>query len=183
MKLIKRAKSLPKPPVCILMTAYGSEDVAVDAMKQGADDYISKGRLQIDELEMRIGRALRQRNLESENVSLHQQLDKKFGLENIVGDSTPMQRVFDVVRQWAPTRVTVLVTGESGTGKELIARGIHQLSPRARHPLVAVHLAGLPANLVESELFGHEKGAFTGAHERRIGRIEQAQGGTLFLDE
>jgi DNA-binding NtrC family response regulator len=183
LKLITRAKSLPKPPVCILMTAYGSEDVAVEAMKRGADDYISKGRMQIDELELRIGRALRQQNLESENQSLKQQLDDKFGLEHVIGESPGMEKVFEVVRQVAPTRVTVLVTGESGTGKELIARAIHQLSPRARHALVAVHLAGLPASLVESELFGHEKGAFTGAHERRIGRIEQAQGGTLFLDE
>lgn len=183
LKLITRAKSLPKPPVCILMTAYGSEDVAVEAMKRGADDYISKGRLQIDELEMRIAKALRQQSLETENESLKQQLDHKFGLENVVGDSAAMQRVFEVVRQVAPTRVTVLVTGESGTGKELVARAIHQLSPRARYPLVAIHLAGLPPNLVESELFGHEKGAFTGAHERRIGRIEQAQGGSLFLDE
>jgi two-component system, NtrC family, response regulator AtoC len=183
LKLIAQAKSLSKPPVCILMTAYGSEDVAVEAMKRGADDYISKGRLQIDELEMRIARALRQRSLESENQSLKQQLDKKFGLEHVVGDSPGMQKVFEVVRQVAPTRVTVLITGESGTGKELIAHAIHQLSPRAERPLMAVHLAGLPANLVESELFGHERGAFTGAHERRLGRIEEAQGGTLFLDE
>ena len=183
LSLITRAKSLPRAPVCILMTAYGSEDVAVEAMKKGADDYISKGRLQIDELEIRIAKALRQRSLESENVSLRQQLDKKFGLENVIGESQAMQRVFDIVRQVAPTRVTVLITGESGTGKELIARAIHQLSPRAGQPLVAVHLAGLPGTLVESELFGHEKGAFTGAHERRTGRIEQAQGGTLFLDE
>jgi two-component system, NtrC family, response regulator AtoC len=183
LKLITRAKSLPKPPVCILMTAYGSEDVAVEAMKRGADDYISKGRLQIDELEMRIARALRHQTLESENVSLKQQLDRKFGLENIIGQSPAMERVFELLRQVAPTRVTVLVTGDSGTGKELIARAIHQLSPRAQHAMVSVHLAGLPPTLVESELFGHEKGAFTGAHERRLGRIEQAQGGTLFLDE
>jgi two-component system, NtrC family, response regulator AtoC len=183
LKLIARAKSLPKPPVCILMTAYGSEDVAVEAMRRGADDYVSKGRLQIDELEMRIARALRQHSLETENVVLKQQLDRKFGLENIIGQSAAMERVLNVVRQVAPTRVTVLISGESGTGKELIARAVHQLSPRARNPLVAVHLAGLPPSLVESELFGHEKGAFTGAHERRMGRIEQSQGGTLFLDE
>ncbi len=183
MKLIAQAKALPKPPVCILMTAYGSEDVAVEAMKQGADDYVSKGRLQIDELEMRIARALRQQNLEAENETLKQQLDRKFRLENIVGDSPGMHKVFDFVRRVAPTRVNVLVTGESGTGKELVARAIHQLSPRSRHPMMAVHLAGLPANLLESELFGHERGAFTGAHERRVGRIEQAEGGTLFLDE
>src|SRR5437773_3477842 len=183
MKLIARAKSLSKPPVCILMTAYGSEEVAVEAMKRGADDYIAKGRMQINELEMRIARALRRQLLEVENESLRQQLDKKYGLENIVGESSVMQEMLETVRQVAPSKATVLIAGESGTGKELIARAIHQLSPRARQPLVAVHCAGLPRELIESELFGHEKGAFTGAHERRIGRVEQAQGGTLFLDE
>jgi two-component system response regulator AtoC len=183
MKLIARAKSLPKPPICILMTAYGSEELAVEAMKHGADDYIAKGRLQIDELEMRIARALRQQNLEVENVSLRQQLDAKFGMENIVGKSPAMEEVFEVVQQVAPTRATVLLQGESGTGKELVARAIHQLSPRASQPMVTVHCAALSPTLLESELFGHEKGAFTGAYERRIGRFEQAQGGTLFLDE
>ncbi len=183
LKLIARAKSLPKPPICILMTAYGSEELAVQAMKQGADDYIAKGRLQIDELEMRIARALRRQKLEVENVSLRQQLDSKFGLENIVGQSPVMMEIFEVVKQVAPTRATVLLLGESGTGKELIAKAIHQLSPRAKQPMVSVNCAALSPTLLESELFGHEKGAFTGAHERRIGRIEQAQGGTLFLDE
>ncbi|MCU0772375.1 MAG: sigma-54 dependent transcriptional regulator [Verrucomicrobia bacterium] len=183
MRLIARAKSLPKPPVCILMTAYGSEELAVEAMKQGADDYIAKGRLQIDELEMRIARALKQQDLEAENVSLRQQLDDRFRLDNIVGESPAMAAVLDTVRQVAPTRATVLLLGESGTGKELIAKAIHQLSPRSRKPMVTVHCAALSPTLLESELFGHEKGAFTGAHERRIGRFEQAQGGTLFLDE
>ena len=183
MKLIARAKSLPKPPVCILMTAYGSEELAVDAMKRGADDYIAKGRLQIDELEMRIARAVRSQKLETENVSLRQQLDSKFGMENIVGESSVMQEVFETVKQVAPTRATVLILGESGTGKEMIAKAIHQLSPRVKQPLVSVHCAALSPTLLESELFGHERGAFTGAHERRIGRFEQAQGGTLFLDE
>ena len=183
MKLISRAKSLSKPPICILMTAYGSEELAVEAMKRGADDYIAKGRLQIDELEMRIARALKQQTLEVENVSLRKQLDNKFGIENIVGESPAMQEIFDIVKQVAPSRATVLLTGESGTGKELIAKAIHQLSPRAKMPLVTVHPAGLPSTLLESELFGHERGAFTGAHERRIGRFEQAQGGTVFLDE
>ncbi len=183
MKLIMRAKSLSQPPICILMTAYGSEEIAVEAMKRGADDYIAKGRLQIDELEMRIARALRQQNLEVENISLRQQLETKFGMENIVGESPPMKEVFDVVRQVAPTRTTVLLLGESGTGKELVARAIHQLSPRRQQPMVTVHCAALTATLLESELFGHERGAFTGAHERRVGRFEQAQGGTLFLDE
>ena len=183
MKLIQRAKSLPKPPVCILMTAYGSEEVAVQAMKQGADDYIAKGKMQLDELELRIAKGLRQQKLESENKELHERLDAKFGVENIIGDSAVMRELLDTVKQVAPTRTTVLVRGESGTGKELIAKAVHQLSPRARHPMVSVHCAALPATLLESELFGHEKGAFTGAHERRIGRVEQAQGGTLFLDE
>ncbi len=183
MKLIARAKSLTKPPVCMLMTAYGSEELAVEAMKRGADDYIAKGRLQIDELEMRIARALRQRTLEVENVALHQQLDTKYGLEHLVGESPAMQEVFDVVRQVAPSRASILLLGESGTGKEVVAKAIHQLSPRANQPMVTVHCAALTATLLESELFGHEKGAFTGAHERRIGRFEQAQGGTLFLDE
>ena len=183
MNLIARAKSLSRPPICILMTAYGSEEIAVEAMKRGADDYIAKGRLQIDELEMRIARALRQQNLEVENVTLRQQLETKFGMDNIVGESSAMKEVFEVVQQVAPARTTVLLLGESGTGKELIARAIHQLSPRNCQPMVTVHCAALSAALLESELFGHEKGAFTGAHERRIGRIEQAQGGTLFLDE
>ncbi len=183
MKLITRAKSLSKPPICILMTAYGSEELAVEAMKRGADDYIAKGRMQIDELEMRIARALRQQNLEAENVSLRQQLDVKFGLENLVGESPAMREVLEMVRQVAPSRATVLLQGESGTGKERVVKAIHQLSPRARQPMVTVHCAALAPTLLESELFGHEKGAFTGAYERRIGRFEQAQGGTLFLDE
>jgi two-component system response regulator AtoC len=183
MKLIARAKSLARPPICILMTAYGSEELAVDAMKRGADDYIAKGRLQIDELEMRIARSLRQQNLETENVSLRRQLDNKFGLEHIIGESPVMKEIFDIVQQVAPTRATVLLGGESGTGKEVFAKAIHQASPRAKQPFVPVHCAALSPTLLESELFGHERGAFTGAHERRVGRFEQAQGGTLFLDE
>jgi DNA-binding NtrC family response regulator len=183
MRLIKRAKSLPKPPVCILMTAYGSEELAVQAMKEGADDYIAKGRLQIDELEMRIARSLKQQDLEQENTALRQELDQRFGLHTIIGESPAMHEVLETVQQVAPSRATVLLLGESGTGKELIARAIHQLSPRAGRRMVTVHCAALSPTLLESELFGHEKGAFTGAHERRIGRFEQAQGGTLFLDE
>src|SRR3954469_19335046 len=183
LKSSARARPPPRPPICILMTAYGSEETAVEAIKRGADDYIPKAKLNIEELEFRIRRAMRQQKLETENVSLRQQLDTKYGLENIIGQSAPMIEIFDLVRQVAPAQTTVLITGESGTGKELIARAVHGLSPRARQPLVIVHCAALPATLLESELFGHEKGAFTGAHERRIGRVEQAQGGTLFLDE
>jgi DNA-binding NtrC family response regulator len=126
---------------------------------------------------------LRHQKLETENVSLHQQLDSKFRMETVIGQSSAMQTVLEDVKQVALSPATVLLQGESGTGKELIAKVIHQLSSRARQPLVTVHCAALTPTLLESELFGHEKGAFTGAHERRIGRFEQAQGGTLFLDE
>jgi two-component system response regulator AtoC len=183
MHLIARAKSLSKPPICILMTAYGSEELAVEAMKRGADDYIAKGRMHIDELEMRISRALRHQGLETENISLRQQLGEKFKAGNVIGESPAMHEVLETVRQVAPARSTILLQGESGTGKELMAKVIHQLSPRAQQPMVTVHCAALSPTLLESELFGHEKGAFTGAHERRVGRFEQAQGGTLFLDE
>jgi len=173
MKLITRAKSLAKPPVCILMTAYGSEDLAVQAIKKGADDYLPKGRMQIEELEMRIARALRGQSLEEENQALRRQLDVKFGLENIIGKSEVMKEVFEKVQTIAAARAaTVLILGESGTGKELIAKAIHQLSPRAKQAMVTVHCAALSFTLLEIELCGHEKGAFTGAHERRIGRFE-----------
>jgi two-component system, NtrC family, response regulator AtoC len=161
MKLIARAKSLSRPPICILMTAYGSEELAVEAMKRGADDYISKGRLQIDELEMRIAKALRSQKLESENVALKQQLDEKFGVENIIGESPAMIEVFDRVRQVAPTRASVLILGESGTGKELIAKAIHQLSPRAKQPMVTVHCAGEPAR--ERAVWSRERRVHGGA--------------------
>ena len=183
MALIARAKNMDRPPVCILMTAYGSEDIAVEAMKHGADDYISKGGMLVEDLEKKIARSLRIQNLEAENTELKRRLDKKFQLESIIGESPAMQGVLEIVRQVAPSTATVLITGESGTGKELIAKAIHQLSLRAENALVTVHCAGLSSNLLESELFGHEKGAFTGAHERRIGRFEQANHGTIFLDE
>jgi DNA-binding NtrC family response regulator len=166
-----------------LMTAYGSEELAVQAMKSGADDYLAKGK----NANRGTGNADRTRfaraESQAENVALRHQLDKKFGLENIIGESPAMKEVFDIVQQVAPSRATVLILGESGTGKELIAKAVHQLSPRSRMPLVTVHCAALSPTLQESELFGHEKGAFTGAYERRIGRFEQANGGTLFLDE
>ncbi|MDD2706373.1 MAG: sigma-54 dependent transcriptional regulator [Verrucomicrobiae bacterium] len=183
LKLIQLAKKQPSPPICVLMTAYGSEELAVNAMKQGADDYIAKGHLQLDELELRIGRLLKSRGLETENQQLRQQLDRRYGLHSIIGDSAPIRQVLETARQVASSRATILIEGESGTGKELIAQAIHQLSPRSRQRFVAVHCASLSSNLLESELFGHEKGAFTGAVERRQGRFELADGGTLFLDE
>jgi DNA-binding NtrC family response regulator len=137
----------------------------------------------LDHLDLLLRRALRSREVESENVNLHAQLDSKYGLENMVGNSAVMQQVFETIQQAAPTQATVLIQGESGTGKELVAHAVHRLSTRAKGPFIAVHCAALSANLLESELFGHEKGAFTGAASRRKGRFELADGGTLFLDE
>jgi len=182
MDLITQTLARPKPPTCILMTAYGSVDVAVEAMKKGAYDYVSKP-LNIDELEIVIKRAIRSRSVEEENVALKAQFTERYGVENIIGHSAVMQPVFDVIRQVAPSKANVLIEGESGTGKELVGRAIHHLSGRPKSKLVTVHCAALSEQLLESELFGHEKGAFTGATERRIGRFEEADGGTLFLDE
>ncbi len=182
MELIAEALKIPKPPACIMMTAYGSVDTAVEAMKRGAYDYVSKP-LNIDELELVIKRAIRSRTVESENISLKRQVEKKFSMENIIGSSPVMHPVFETVEQVAPTKATVLIEGESGTGKELIAHSIHNLSGRPKSKLTIVHCAALSSQLLESELFGHERGAFTGATERRKGRFEEADGGTLFLDE
>ncbi len=182
MELIAEALKIPKPPVCIMMTAYGSVDTAVEAMKRGAYDYVSKP-LNIDELELVIKRAIRSRKVESENVSLKRQVEKKFSMENIIGSAPVMHPVFETIQQVAPTKATVLIEGESGTGKELIAHSLHNLSGRPKSKLTIVHCAALSPQLLESELFGHERGAFTGATERRKGRFEEADGGTLFLDE
>jgi DNA-binding NtrC family response regulator len=152
-------------------------------MQAGAYHYLTKPNINLDELELVIQRALGARQIEAENTSLREQLDHKFGMEQIIGQSPAMQQVFEIIQQVAPTRATALVTGETGTGKELVAHAIHNLSPRKKAPFIAVHAAALPSSLLESELFGHEKGAFTGAVERRIGRFELADGGTLFLDE
>lgn len=182
MDLIAQTLARPKPPTCILMTAYGSVDVAVEAMKKGAYDYVSKP-LNIDELEIIIKRAIRSRSVEEENVALKAQFTERYGVENIIGHSAVMQPVFDMIRQVAPSKANVLIEGESGTGKELVGRAIHHLSGRPKSKLITVHCAALSEQLLESELFGHERGAFTGATERRIGRFEEADGGTLFLDE
>ncbi len=182
MKLLDEALRLPKPPVCIMMTAYGSVDTAVEAMRRGAWHFVTKP-LNLDEVELLIKRALRGRSLEQENQQLRQQVERKFSVQGILGQSDAMKQVIDTIQQVAPTRATVLIEGESGTGKELVARALHHLSGRPAAKLVAVHCAALSPQILESELFGHEKGAFTGATERRIGRFEQADGGTLFLDE
>ncbi|PYK30811.1 MAG: transcriptional regulator, partial [Verrucomicrobia bacterium] len=182
MQLIERALKMPHPPICIMMTAYGSVDTAVEAMKRGAYDFVTKP-LNLDKVEMLIARALKGRNLEQEHKPLRQQVDERFGLENMIGESPALREVIDTIRQVAPSSANVLIEGESGTGKELVAHAIHNLSRRNKSKFVTVHCAALSPTLLESELFGHEKGAFTGAHERRIGRFEQANGGTIFLDE
>src|SRR5881398_3430466 len=182
MVLTERALKLPHPLICIMMTAYGSVDTAVEAMKRGAYDFVTKP-LNLDKVEMLIARALRDSKLEQENQSLRQQVDERYGLENMIGDSPALHEVLDTIRQVAPSSANVLIEGESGTGKELAAHAIHNLSRRNKAKFVAVHCAALSPQLLESELFGHEKGAFTGAYERRIGRFEQANGGTIFLDE
>lgn len=180
--LLQRALARQPELVCILLTAYGSIEQAVDAMKRGAYDFLIKP-VNLDHLDLLLKRALRTREVESENAKLQEQLDDKYGIENIVGSAPVMRELFEVIRQAAPTQATVLIQGESGTGKELVAQAIHRLSTRARGPFVAVHCAALSSSLLESELFGHEKGAFTGAVARRQGRFEMADGGTLFLDE
>jgi DNA-binding NtrC family response regulator len=182
MTLIERALKMPHPPICIMMTAYGSVDTAVEAMKRGAYDFVTKP-LNLDKVEILIARALQSRKLEQENRTLRQQVDERYGLENIVGESPVLREVLDTIRQVAPSSANVLIEGESGTGKELAAHAIHNLSRRHNAKFVVVHCAALSPQLLESELFGHEKGAFTGASERRIGRFEQANGGTIFLDE
>src|SRR5213595_2495671 len=182
MQLIERALKMPHPPICIMMTAYGSVDTAVEAMKRGAYDFVTKP-LNLDKVEMLIARALQSRRMEEENQSLRQQVDERFGLENIIGEAPVLREVLDTIRQVAPSSANVLIEGESGTGKELAAHAIHNLSRRNQAKFVVVHCAALSPTLLESELFGHERGAFTGAHERRIGRFEQANGGTIFLDE
>jgi two-component system response regulator AtoC len=182
MVLIERALKLPHPPICIMMTAYGTVDTAVEAMKRGAYDFVTKP-LNLDKVEMLIARALATRRMEQENRTLRQQVDERYGLENIIGESPALREVLDTIRQVAPSSANVLIEGESGTGKELAAHAIHNLSRRNKAKFVTVHCAALSPQLLESELFGHERGAFTGAHDRRIGRFEQANGGTIFLDE
>lgn len=182
MELIEKALKLPRPPICIMMTAYGSVDTAVQAMKRGAYDFVTKP-LNLDKVEMLIARALAARRMEQENRTLRQRVEERFGLENMVGESPALREVMDTIRQVAPSSANVLIDGESGTGKELAAQAIHNLSRRHKAKFVTVHCAALSSTLLESELFGHERGAFTGAHERRIGRFEQANGGTIFLDE
>ena len=182
MQVLDTALALPDPPLALMMTAYGSVDTAVEAMRHGAWHFVTKP-LNLDEVEMLLKRALRSRNLETENKQLTQQVAKSHKLDRLIGKSLEIQKVSELIQQVSPTRATVLIEGESGTGKEVVAHLIHHLSGRPASKMVTVHCAALSPQLLESELFGHEKGAFTGAAQRRIGRFEQADGGTVFLDE
>jgi DNA-binding NtrC family response regulator len=180
---VLRAARERDPNTCVVvMTAYGSVESAVEAMKSGAFDFVQKP-LELEQIELRVARAVEHRRLLGEVSELRAERVIREAGEAIVGDSPALRAAMDLARRVAPTRSTVLITGETGTGKELIAGLIHGASPRAAAPFVKVNCAALPETLLESELFGHERGAFTGAERERIGRFEQASGGTLLLDE
>ncbi|HYP54090.1 MAG TPA: sigma-54 dependent transcriptional regulator [Pyrinomonadaceae bacterium] len=171
----------PEAPV-VVMTAYGSIDEAVQAMKEGAHDFLQKP-VDSNHLLLLVGRALEQARLRTENILLREEWSRRYGFPRIIGESDAIKRAVSEVQRVATTDATVLLLGESGTGKELFARAVHHLSPRRDKPFVAVNCAAIPESLIESELFGHEKGSFTGATERRPGKFELASGGTVFLDE
>ena len=168
--------------VAIVVTGYGTVKDAVEVIKRGAADFIAKP-FQFDELMHVLTSALEQRRLKTENAYLHQQLDERFGLGSMVGKSGPMRALFQLIETVAPTTATILITGETGTGKEMVARAIHQTGPRHRERFVAINVSAIPETLLDAELFGHARGAFTGAVAMRQGRLEQADKGTLFLDE
>lgn len=182
MDLLKRVRDLGRDSMVVMITAFGSVDSAVNAMKAGAYDYISKP-FNIDEILALLERATQQRRLEREVELLRQEVEKKYSFSNIIGKSKAMQDIFDLIQRISHARSNVLITGKSGTGKELIAKAIHYNSDRKAMPLVTVNCSAIPESLLESELFGHEKGAFTGAITARRGLFETANGGTLFLDE
>jgi two-component system response regulator HydG len=182
MDVLKAAKGKRPDIEVLVMTGYASVETAVEAMKEGASNYLRKP-LNLHEVRAVVEKALEKQRLQRSNIELQRQLDAKYGFGQIIGSSQPMQRIFNVLQQIAPTSATVLITGESGTGKELIARAIHMNSPRKGHHFVPLNCAALSENILESELFGHEKGSFTGALYQRKGRFEFAHNGTLFLDE
>ena len=181
-ELLHQARRLRPEIEVVVMTAFATVETAVKAMKEGAIDYLAKP-FDKDELLVVVGKAVERGDLRRQNQALRQLVTESVSLGNIIGESAPMQRIFDIVQRAVPVTSTVLVTGESGTGKELVARHIHFSGPRAKKPFVVMNCAAIPDTLVESELFGHEKGAFTGADASRPGKFEVANEGTLFLDE
>lgn len=180
--LLKLARKVAPETAVVLITGYGTVDNVIEALRAGAFDLLTKPLID-EELEAAIERALRQREVLKENETLKQQLDHRFGLQNVVGNDHRMQRIFEMIESVADTRATVLITGESGTGKSLIARAVHRASNRADHSFVEVACGALPENLLESELFGHVQGAFTGATGNKVGKFKLADKGTIFLDE
>jgi two-component system, NtrC family, response regulator PilR len=180
--VLKTIKEISPETVVIMITAFATAETAVEAMKLGAYDYITKP-FKIDEIKLIIQKALEKRSLRKENILLKREIKSRAGFENFIGKSEPMQKVFFLIRQVADTASTVLITGESGTGKELVARAIHHNSPRKDGPFVTINCGALPETLLESELFGHMKGSFTGAVSNKQGLFEAANGGTIFLDE
>jgi len=182
MMVLKHVVDRSPDTMCIILTGYGTIEGAVEAIKAGAFHYITKP-VKSAEIMTVVEKALKYKLLERENILLRQQLRKKYRFENFVGDSRPIQEVFELIEKVADTDSTILITGESGTGKELIAKAIHYNSHRRDNPMVVINCGAIPEELLESELFGHEKGAFTGAHKARMGRFELANGGTIFLDE
>ena len=181
-ELQRRMHEIDPSMIVIIMTGYASVETAIAALKNGAYDYVTKP-LDPDEIAHLVKKAISHRQAEQENIRLREAVSEVARPEDLIGQSAAMKRVFDAIETVAPTEATVLITGESGTGKELIARALHQASPRRFHPLVAIHCGALTETLLESELFGHEKGAFTGAQYRKKGKFEIAEGGTVFLDE
>src|SRR5215467_1617008 len=179
--LITQKEIDPTIPV-LIMTAYGTIEEAVEAMKQGAFDFVPKP-VDISHLFLLVERAMEQRRLTLENILLKEEFQRNYGIPKIIGESPLIQSVSREIQRVAPTEATVLLTGESGTGKEVFSRALHQLSPRRDKPLVTVNCAAIPATLIENELFGHEKGSYTGAFTRKIGKFELADQGTIFLDE
>jgi two-component system response regulator HydG len=182
LEIVRKVKASSPETEVIVMTGYPSYETALEAMDEGAYDYLNKP-IDLNILRVKIRKALEKQKLFRSNVELKRQLDKRYGFEGIIGGSEPMQRVFDTLRQVSASNATVLILGETGTGKELVARAIHANSPRRGNRFMALNCAALSETILESELFGHEKGAFTGAMQQRKGRFEYAHGGTLFLDE
>ncbi|MDB4991000.1 MAG: Response regulator of zinc sigma-54-dependent two-component system [Myxococcaceae bacterium] len=180
--LIEQGRPRAPHAAFVVMTAFGSIDNAVEALRRGAENYLTKP-LDLDAVSVLVARACEKAQLSREASELRKRVAERFNMGSILGEHPSMQRMMKVIAQVAPTRATVLISGESGTGKELIAAAIHQNSPRAQAPFVRLNCAALAESLLESELFGHERGAFTGAMTRREGRFKQAHGGTLFLDE